>query len=103
MGPVPRRQYAGATYHGASVQGRKNPGPRNGQDVLEYSVQVKSTSPRRVGIDHDTGEFVVFDRTSGNSYHGHVRSWGELHTDHQNALIRSGQVDRRGRILTGTP
>jgi hypothetical protein len=71
--------------------------PTNGQATLDRSVQVKPTSPRRVGVDPSTGEIVVFDRTQGNVYHGHVRSWDGLTRQMQNALIKSGQTNRRGK------
>ena len=61
--------------HGRQQRGNVSPAPTNGQDALDRSVQVRSTSPRRVGVDPLTGEIVVFDRTQGNVYHGHVRSW----------------------------
>jgi filamentous hemagglutinin family protein len=33
------------------------------------------------------------------AFHGHVRSWDQLTSEMQNALRRSGLVDRKGRIL----
>jgi hypothetical protein len=43
---------------------------------------------------------VIFDEHTSGNYHGHVRRWDELEQAHQNALIRSGMADRRGKILT---
>ena len=62
-----------------------------------HPVQVKSTSPRRVGYDPKTGEFVVFDKTHGNTYHGHVRRWNRLTDQMKRALVSSGVVDQNGR------
>jgi filamentous hemagglutinin len=96
-----RMEFEPADYHGPTDRGRKSRGPVNGQDALDLSVQVKSTSPRRIGIDYKTGDFVVFDRTRPGVYHGHVRPWSELHQDQQRALIDAGMVDRRGNIWRG--
>lgn len=88
-----------AAYHGKTDNPVKSKGPENGQEALDKSVQVKPTSPRRVGVDPKTGEIVVFDRTGGDVYHGHVRTWEKLHQDMKNALIKSGQTDAKGNIL----
>ena len=61
---------------------------------------MKETSPQRVGVDYDAGEFVIFDKTINNKYHGHVRAWKDLHPDMQRALIKSKIVDNKGKILT---
>lgn len=96
-----RMEFEGADYHGTIDNAVKSRGPVNGQDALDLSVQVKSTSPRRVGIDYETGDFVVFDNTINNVYHGHVRAWTDLRPEMQNALQKAGMVDRRGNILGG--
>lgn len=54
-----------------------------------------------MSIDHETGEFNVFDQTSAGVFHGHVRTWNELTSEMQNALRQAGMVDSRGRILGG--
>ena len=65
--------------------------PTNGQAALSNSVQVKDTSPRRVGVDPNTGQIVVFDETHPGQgrYHGHVRTWDELTQDMKNAVAAS--------------
>jgi RHS repeat-associated protein len=100
VGAARRLEYEAASYHGKVDNAVKSRAPINGQDALDASVLVKDTSPRRVGIDYDAGEFVVFDKTIGNKYHGHVRSWKDLHPDMQKALIKSKMVDNKGKILT---
>ena len=82
--------------------------PTNGQGALDNSVQVKNTSPRRVGVDPDTGEFVVLDRHTESAgegqperYHGHTRPWQGLNQQQQNALRRSGLVDKKGNPTPG--
>jgi len=99
LGAARRLNFEPVDYHKNIEIGRKSRGPRNGQSALDSSVTVKESSGRRIGIDYDTGEFVVFDRTEYGTYHGHVRSWDQLHIDMQNALRKAGMADRRGRIL----
>ncbi|NAS20650.1 DNRLRE domain-containing protein [Herbidospora sp. NEAU-GS84] len=93
-----------------SSRGQNSAEPKNGQAALDNSVQVKGTSPRRIGIDKDNGEIVVLDRTrqaacgcdgadgTNNIWHGHVRPWDDLHEDMQKTLLREKLVDRKGRI-----
>ena len=92
-------EFDAASYHGKTDTPVKSKGPTNGQEALENSVQVKPTSPRRIGVDPDTNELVVFDRTGGDVYHGHVRPWDKLHQDMKNALIKARKVDNKGNIL----
>lgn len=99
MSAARRFEYEAAPYHGKTNNAVKSKAPVNGQDALDVSTQVKSSSPRRVGIDHETGEFVVFDRTRDNIYHGHVRTWDELHPDMKRALHEAGMVNKRGKNL----
>ena len=81
--------------------------PTNGQAALDFSFPISPNTPRRVGIDVATKEFVVFDRTgnrvdakrqAGGIFHGHVRTWEMLSSDMKKALIKQGLVDKRGRI-----
>lgn len=95
-------EFDAASYHGKTDTSIKSKGPTNGQEALENSVQVKPTSPRRIGVDPETNELVVFDRTGGEVYHGHVRPWDKLHQDMKNALIKAKKVDSKGRILGDT-
>lgn len=92
-------EFDAASYHGKADTLVKSKGPANGQEALDNSLQVKHTSPRRIGIDSETREFVVFDRTAGDVYHGHVRPWDKLHQDMKNTLIRAKRVDNKGNIL----
>jgi len=96
-----RLDYEAAPYHGKVDNAVKSRAPVNGQEALDFSIQVKPTSPRRVGIDYDSKDFVVFDKTLDTTYHGHVRSWSDLHPDMQKALQQAGMADRKGNILTG--
>jgi hypothetical protein len=98
-GAMRRMEYEAAPYHGTVDNLTKSRAPINGQDALDLSVQVKPTSPRRVGIDYEVGDFAVFDQTRDGIFHGHARSWDDLHPDMQRALQQAGMVDRRGNIL----
>ena len=101
VGAMARREYQAAGYHGKVGNAVKSKAPTNGQDALDMSVQVKGTSPRRVGIDYNTGEFAVFDQTTSGVFHGHARGWKDLTSQMQNALRDAGMVDRKGNILGG--
>ena len=81
-----KRIYEKAPYYGSLDNAIKNKAPENGQVALDNSVQVKETSPRRVGVDKVANELVVLDRTEVRAngdeiFHGHVRSWDESHID----------------------
>ncbi|MEJ2454152.1 MAG: hypothetical protein P8103_08365 [Candidatus Thiodiazotropha sp.] len=100
-GAMARREYQAAPYHGKVDNTVKSRAPTNGQNALDTSVRVKSTSPRRIGIDYQAGEFTVFDQTSNGLFHGHVRSWKDLTPQMQNALRKAGMVDKKGIIILG--
>ena len=67
---------------------------------------MSNNSPRRVGIDMNNHEFVVFDRTgnkvvnkevAGGIFHGHVRSWEEFEAAMKKLLEDRGLV-KNGKI-----
>ncbi|NEE58434.1 hypothetical protein G3M55_79580, partial [Streptomyces sp. SID8455] len=62
-----QRIYQAGGKHGAqargSSRGENSAEPRNGQGALDNSVQIKPTSPRRVGVDPTNGDAVILDRT----------------------------------------
>ncbi|HGM1876637.1 TPA: polymorphic toxin-type HINT domain-containing protein, partial [Neisseria gonorrhoeae] len=97
------QRYKDAPYHGKNDNSVKSRAPTNGQAVLDNSVQVKSTSSQRVGVDKTNNEIVVLNQTrifndGSAEYHGHVRNWKNLHTDQQNALKKAGLVNSKGKI-----
>ncbi|MFJ9901012.1 hypothetical protein ACIQPR_47675 [Streptomyces sp. NPDC091280] len=75
----------------SSSRGENSAEPADGQGALNNSVQIKPTSPRRVGIDRTNGDTVILDRTgevpcgctvedgTNEIFHGHVRT--DLDTD----------------------
>jgi RHS repeat-associated protein len=98
-----KRIYENAPYHGKVDNSVKSKAPTNGQIALDNFIQIKDTSPRRVGVDVSNNEIVVLDRTKINTdgselYHGHVRSWDDLNIDMQNKLKKEGLVDKKGNI-----
>lgn len=102
--------YEPSPKHGQEQKGNISAAPKDGQTALDNSVQVKDTSPRRVGIDPVNKQIVVLDQTqgateeSGATFHGHVPEWDRLTSQQQNALKDAGLVDKKGNIITpGTP
>jgi hypothetical protein len=87
--------------------------PQDGQasldDSVEFSPETDSTPPRRLSTVNN--EFVVLDRTevracgctipggTNNIWHGHVRSWDNLHTKMQGFLRKMKMANGKGRII----
>lgn len=88
--------------HGKKPRGNIGAEPTNGQSTLDNSIQIKDTSPGRIGVDREAGEIVVFRHDGnippGNVYHGYVSTWKNLHQDQKNALIKTGLVTKKGKI-----
>ncbi len=101
-GAMKRLEFQASPKHGTSARntskGVASRGPTNGQHALDNSIQVKGTSPRRVGVDKANEEIVVFDQTSDGIFHGHVRSFKDLTSQQQNALRNAGLVDKKGNF-----
>ena len=53
----PNGIYKEAPYHHKNSTGQKSPAPKDGQAALDNSVQIKPTSPRRIGASR--GELVI--------------------------------------------
>ena len=75
----------------------------SGQRSLDNSLQLSDNSTRRVGVDYENDQYVVFDETYPGQgvFHGHYRTWNELSQPMQAMLRRSGLSGPRGQILTG--
>ncbi len=91
-------KYKDADYHHKNSSGLKSKAPSNPEETLNDSVQIKDTSPRRIGVDSKTGEINIFDSTNDGTFHGHVREWSELTQDMKNALIQAGKATPKGII-----
>ena len=85
--------------------GKAAPEPADGQKALDRSVSYKDTTTRRVAVDKENGEFVVLDEHAPGKFHGHVREWNGtpeqqgLRDEMKNALVKNGDVNRKGKIL----
>ncbi|MGB1271774.1 MAG: hypothetical protein ACPG5T_06860, partial [Endozoicomonas sp.] len=91
-------KYELAPYHGLKSNSVKSKAPVHGQSALDNSIQVSQNSPRRVGIDYQAKEFVIFDETSSGVFHGHVRTWEELRQQDQAVLRKHFGVSKKGKI-----
>lgn len=61
--------------------------------------QSGGNSNKRVAVDRDTGEYVVFQQESDGRYHGYATDdWFSLRQSERNAFIDSGLVSPTGRI-----
>ena len=97
------QRYKDAPYHSKNGNSVKSRAPTNGQAALDNSVQVKSTSSQRVGVDKTNNEIVVLNQTQtfndgSTEYHGYVKNWQDLYTDQKNALKKAGLVNSKGKI-----
>lgn len=90
--------YVKSPKHSFEARGRASPAPMNGQQALDNSIQIKESSERRIGIDYENNDIVVFDKTIGDEYHGHTRSWDELTNAMKKALVDAGIFNRRGKL-----
>jgi hypothetical protein len=97
----PELQWEENPKHGQFQRGNAAPEPTDPLGTLQNSVPIGANTTRRVGADAVNGEFAVFDETypDSNVFHGHVRSWDELSTQMQNALVRAGMATRRGGFV----
>jgi len=86
--------------HRSRKLGRISAQPTNGQAVLDISVQIRSESPRRVGVDAVNKEIVLFMQHLPRIFHGFVVEWKDLEPRTQKILRELGLVTGRGRILT---
>lgn len=97
----PKRTYNPNPKHKPIKIGNIGAEPINPEEVLDNSIQVNKTSPRRIGVDKKTGQFVVFDETypGTGEFHGHVRNWEELNPKMQSVLRKAGIVTKKGKIM----
>lgn len=66
----PNGIYENTSYHHINSYGAKGPCPKNGQTCLDFSLPIQGTNAQRIGIEGDT--FVIFKKTSTNTYHGYT-------------------------------
>jgi RHS repeat-associated protein len=95
-GAMRRHEYEASPKHGATARGNIGAAPKNGQNALDASVQVKDTSPRRVGVDYQTGEIVVFGQLlhlNATRYRWSLQfqvSFSRPEETSENGLLRAG-------------
>ncbi|MBF0316357.1 MAG: hypothetical protein HQK52_23265 [Oligoflexia bacterium] len=100
-GSKPKLNYEANPKHKPTASGNASPAPTNPVETLNRSVEFSTNSTRRVAVDPKTGEFVVFAQheVGKGNYHGYQVKWEELTEAMKSALIKSGQVNHRGKIL----
>jgi hypothetical protein len=97
---VAEGRFTGSGKHHQNSSGGVGKNPTDGQRALDNSYQVKDTNPdRRVAYDRASGEFVVLDRTGGDEWHGHVRTWDQLTQEQKNTLYNNGITNRKGKPI----
>jgi hypothetical protein len=94
--PNPKHPPAGSVAPG---EGSVAPAPTNPQEALDHSLSFDANSPARVAVDPKSGEFVIFRPHAPGRYHGYAVTWDQLTQPQKNALIKSGQVNVKGKIL----
>ena len=85
--------------HGKSKKGNANPEPTNPQKGLDNSIEMPGNTTRRVGVDKEANEYLVFDEHLPGKFHGHTRTWNELNQKMQAVLRKAGLVSKKGKIL----
>ena len=85
--------------HGERKTGKIGAEPKNPGKVLKESIEMPGNTTRRIGIDKDTGEFVIFDEHKLGEFHGHTRSWSELTQKMQSVFRKAGLVSKKGKII----
>ncbi len=64
--------FEGNPKHGNTQSGRASPEPTNPQKSLDDSIELPGNTTRRIAVDKETGEFVVFDEHLPGKFHGHT-------------------------------
>lgn len=81
-----------------------SPQPTNGAFVLDGSIPIKSdiAGSRRVGVDREFGQIVVFDEGEHGSgaYHGYITDWRRVPRAARRALAAAEMATLRGRLLS---
>ncbi len=94
----PHGTYEDVSYH-VHNGGQKSPAPKDGQQALDSSIRYSENSPNRVGIND--GHIVALYETGRDTgiFHGHIKTWEQTPQPMKNALIKSGFVDHKGKVL----
>ena len=92
------RTFVNNPKHGKTKRGQANPTPTNPQRALDNSIELSPNTNRRISVDKETGEYIIFDEHRPNEFHGHTRSWDELTPKMKAALRKAGLVTKKGKI-----
>jgi len=80
-------------------KGKSGAAPTNPQRGLDESIPLSPNTTRRVAIDKENGEYLIFDEHAPGKFHGHSRAWKELDNAMQAALRNSGLVlNNKGKM-----
>jgi len=85
--------------HRSGPRGRISAQPTEGQTILDNSVQITKSSPRRIGVDQHNYEIVMFMQHLPGIFHGFVVEWKNLEPRVHRILQALGLVTSRGRII----
>lgn len=94
----PHGIYKDASYHHKNSKSGKSPAPNNGQELLDKAFPIEGSQDSFINLDGNNN-FVVFYKTIGREFHGHIRTWNELTQFMKNTLINKGLVRRSGKII----
>lgn len=68
--------------------------------MLKSSIPISENSTRRIGVDYNVNEFIIFFHEIRNAiFHGHSRSWKGLNSTMQAVLRKQGLVTKKGKII----
>jgi hypothetical protein len=98
----PKMNYKANPKHRNGVLGTHiGPEPTRGQEMLDRSRLVNSTSGRRVAYDRDNGEIVIIPKTGGATCHGYVTLWSNTPDDVRGVLTKQGVFNDKGKLQKG--
>lgn len=93
-----RMKYEDAPYHTKHGNNVKSKRPVDGNGSLSNSIPLDPNSRNRIGYDPTNGEIIVLHNHKDGNYHGFVKKWEELKSEHQALLIRNFDVNRKGKL-----
>jgi len=68
----------------------KSSAPTDGQKALDKSIPIRGNTDRRIA--YCNGEIVIFDKSDGNLYHGHVRTIEDLTENMIKTLVNDAKI-----------
>ncbi|WP_051965318.1 hypothetical protein [Rickettsia tamurae] len=74
----------------------KNPASKDPKAALKNAYKISNDTERLIAVDIKNDQFVIFDNTSGNVYHGHIRTYKEIE---RNAVLKNNLIKTNGKII----